>query len=85
MRRPLPEYIYAEDKNDILKEHKDLKGLPQQMIRDILSSVEDGDVAKLKESINNLEGVDKDAADELRVLAENYDYEKIQNLLKELI
>ena len=77
------QYIYAEDKNDVAKVNKEFKNFPKEIAHDIQTSVEDGDVAKLKELIDNLEEIDRDAADELRLLAESYNYDKILDLLKE--
>ncbi|MCL2155236.1 MAG: ATP-binding protein [Leptospirales bacterium] len=82
------QYIYEDNNNpkedeEINRENKELKDLPKEMIQEILSSVESGDIVKLRELIDDLEKINKDAADELRVLAESYDYEKIQDWLKE--
>jgi len=83
------QYIYEETMDDVPEVDKeiniknnDLKDLPKEMVQEILSSVEGGDIAKLKELLNGLWKTNKDAADRLRVLADSYDYEKIQELLQ---
>lgn len=82
-------YIYADEITAVpgtLKSHSldmgSLAALPTEMIREMDGAVADGDIASLTELIVKAEAIDSIAASELRVLAADFNYEKLRIWLK---
>jgi len=60
-----------------------LSALPQVLIQDLRQAVAEGDVARLEELISKVEPLDSDVASRLQALADQYNYEQIDDWLKE--
>jgi CheY-like chemotaxis protein len=55
----------------------DLSMIPENLLRDLHGAVEDGDVYLIRELIRSISTVDEKAGEELLLLAERYDYERL--------
>ena len=62
--------------------HTDLAGLPEELIQAMRHAVEEGDMIRMKELIARVEKANAGAAYKLKILAEQYDYDKLRAVLK---
>ena len=62
---------------------EDMAILPKDLLRSMGQAVEQGNMAKFRKLIPQVEKVNAHAANELQSLAKKYDYEKLTTLLSE--
>ncbi len=82
------EYIYSEDVDaakqsnvDLRITDDDISRLPEELARNMLYAVETGDMYELQKLMDELDKTDSKLSGNLRVLADQYDYEKLQQTL----
>jgi hypothetical protein len=57
--------------------------MPGSVLRELYGAVEDGDMFRIRELIRSISEVDEKAGEELLLLAERYDYERLLELVND--
>jgi len=82
-------YIYADD-SEVKKDHpkreriteQDISTLPVDLVEEMSKAVSEGDMTRMMDLIEMVEPKNRLVADALRKLSDQYDYEKLSELLK---
>lgn len=74
--------VEPEPKKPRAMSQTDMEQLPGDLVESMAQAVEKGNMTMFRKLITQMEGINPDAAQELRSLAGQYDYEKLEKLLK---